>query len=150
MSNAFGVTPPTIFYGLKSWPIPKTPRGKRDEDFVRITKNWTSPSLTFQERIKGYRFQASYEWNRLDQSDFDAIAEIYNYTGAVFVQLSVFPFRYQVHVKKEKKLADGLSFADGAKLELVGTRVMKSYPRFDQIYTFIDPNDGLLVVTKIN
>ena len=137
--NILGKSMPTIYISGIAYILPRTDRGNRLETFDKETITWTDLDRRVHERIKGYRLRGEYEWDYLTPDQINDLLNIYNEAQKnidIKIKFSNFQRRYDVKVESfEHKLASGLAFKSGAKIEFMGIALLDAFPNPDLFYT---------------
>ena len=138
MANIFGVIPPKIIINGIEYQLPKTSRGGREETFVKIVTSWIDLNDEIQERVKGFRLQASYKYDFLTNDDFETLLIIFNEinkTSNIQLKFQTIPRGYPVIVEKEINhgLAGGFNAYDSAEISFRGKTIVSEFPNPDNI-----------------
>lgn len=152
MANIFG-DPPTVYFNrysysggvaayVESFAFPKSNRGGRNEDFLKISNRWTDLDRIKRERIFGYRFLGEYNYNHVTNSELESFVDLFNGAQNIFIEFAAIPQRYEVYIKEFKHgLSGGLAFADSVSIVLEGVQLVASFP---------DPDAMIKIVKCIN
>ena len=154
MANIFGTTPPKIYLGTvkavsienqtayeyTEYSLEKPTTGGRYEDFQKESSFYFDLNDMMQEKIKGFRVIAKYNWKYITNDFLENLLEIANWRGPVFIKFQTIPRKYEVKVVSFKRENEGgYSKNDAASIEFQGVKLIKAYPNPDLFYaTSID------------
>jgi hypothetical protein len=136
MSNVFGETMPIIYTSDNTpYSLPMAFRFGRVEHFVKEIKSWRDLNNRIQQRVKGFRLNCSYNWEKLTDAQFDDLTSIVNNAGILYLKFSTIPRRFAVRVSGyEHDLENGFYFYDKASISFEGLDLIKNYPHPDLYY----------------
>ena len=149
MANVFGTTMPTIYLSdSSSVSLPKAFRFGRTEHFIKETKSWRDLNKRIQTRIKGFRLQCSYNWEKLTDIQYDELNNIINDVGVIFLKFATIPRRFAVRVVDHSHdLEAGFINYDKGSIEFEGLDLIKDYPHPDLYYSMVPLlGRGMLII----
>ncbi len=142
MANIFGTLAPKIIINGIEYQLPKTSRGGRMETFIKEVASWTDITVRreIHKREKGFRLQASYKYELLENDDFETLLTIFNKTNEtdnIQLKFQTIPRGYPVYVDTDiqHNLADGFNAFDSAEISFTGKTLVPEFPNPDNIYT---------------
>ena len=137
--NILGMTMPTVYVDGVDYLLPITDRGNRKESFEKESKTWMDLDRILHERIKGYRLQATYEWDFLSNIEINDVLNIYNAaktTNDLKIKFSSFPRKYTFRIVGfTHKMSTGLGYKSSAKMSIEGINLLNAFPNPDQFIT---------------
>jgi hypothetical protein len=141
MANIFGTNAVTIYVDEEAYDLPMPIRGGRNETFVKETKTWIDITNEIQERIKGYRLEAKYEYDFIENDDLENLITIYNAVSKssnIKLKFQTLPRHYPVIIEEfDRGLGSGYTFKDSAMIHFVGKTLVKNFPNPDLVYTIL-------------
>ena len=137
MANVFGEAMPTIYTSDgQSLSLPLAMRFGRIEHFVKEIKTWRDLNNRIQQRVKGFRLNCFYYWEKISDENFSNLTNIVNNAGILYLKFSTIPRRFAVRVSEyEHDLEAGYHFYDKASISFEGLDLIKDYPHPDLYYT---------------
>lgn len=140
LQNILGLEMPTLFVDGVDYQLPRTDVGNRQETFEKEAKVYLDLNNEIHERVRGFRLQASWEWDYLTAIEFNDLMNIFNAaktTNDLKIKFATFPRRYAFHITNfEHDLADGRAFKSSASMEVEGLKLLNAFPDPDQFFTF--------------